>query len=317
MSAAAPGQRSAARGAAAPRRAWVTGSHGFVGGFLTRALRDAGWGVTAAWARSGSAPRPLPQAGDVVFHLAGIAHRPAVAGDHMAANCALTLDLYRRASAVGARGFVFASTSKVLGDASPTALGVRAPRRPHGAYAASKAAAEEALLAASREAALPLAIVRPPLVYGAGVKGNLRRLLWALARGLPLPLASARGQRSFVSGRNLASALAALGADPARSEGIWHVADGEDVNCATLCRRLARHLGRKARLVPAPPAVFAAALRLVPALAANADSLVASTFEPLRLDDSAFRHAFAWSPPQRLDDGLAELARWYRGAART
>ena len=295
---------------AAARRAWVTGAGGFLGGHLTPALRRAGWRVVAAAARAGRAPRPPPQPGDVVFHLAGIAHRGAVAGEHMAANCALALDLYRQAHAAGARGFVFVSTSKVLGDASPTALGGAAPRRPQGAYAASKAAAEEGLLA-HRQPALPLAIVRPPLIYGPGVKGNLRRLLWALAHGLPLPLALARGRRSFVSARNLAAALAVLGADPARSDGIWHVVDGEDVDCAALCRRLASHLGRRARLVPASPALFAAALRLVPGLRSDAAGLAASTFGPLRLDGSAFRRAFAWQPPATLDEGLAELGRWY------
>lgn len=297
----------------APRHAWVTGANGFIGGHLASALRGAGWRVATALVRHGQPPDPPPSRDDTVFHLAGVAHRRAVAGEHLAANCELALDVYRRAAKAEARAFVFVSTSKVLGDVSPTPLGVASPRRPAGAYALSKAAAERRLLAARRETELPLAIVRPPLVYGPGAKGNLRLLLWALARGVPLPLALARGQRSFVSVGNLVAALVAIGAAPARSDGIWHVADGEGIDCASLCRRLAGHLGRRAHLLPVPPALCGAALRLVPSVAGHAGSLVASTFGTLILDDSGFRRAFDFTPPQTLDAGLAELAHWHRG----
>lgn len=301
--------------AGAPAGAWITGAAGFVGRHLAGALQDAGWRVGTARVRPGRPPEGAALArGDVVFHLAGIAHRHATAAEHMAANCELPLALYEFACRAEARAFVFVGTSKVLGDASPGVLGVDAPRRPVGAYAASKAEAERRLLAARRRAPVPLAIVRPPLVYGNGVPGNLRSLAWALAHGLPVPLALARGTRSFVSVHNLTSALAALGTAPDRSDGIWHVADGEDVDCATLCRRLARHLGRPARLLPVSPAACAAALRLLPRFRAHAASLVASVFEPLQLDTSAFRRAFRWSPPQTLDDGLRELAQWRLGA---
>lgn len=294
------------------RQAWVTGARGFVGSHLAPALRAAGWKVATAQVRHGQTPNPPPKAGDVVFHLAAVAHRHAAAGEHRAANCDLALDVYRSAAKAKARAFVFVSTSKVLGDASDTPLGVASPRRPVGAYAISKALAEQRLLAARREVDLPLAIIRPPLAYGPGAKGNLRSLLRALARGVPLPLALARGQRSFVSIRNLVAALAAIGDEPERCDGIWHVADGEAIDCASLCRRLGVHLERPVRLLPVPPALCAAALRVVPTVAGHARSLVASTFGPLLLDDSAFRRAFRFTPPQTLDAGLAELAHWYR-----
>lgn len=268
--------------------------------------------MATAQVRPGQAPDPPPKAGDVVFHLAAVAHRHAATGEQQAANCDLALDVYRCAAKAKARAFVFVSTSKVLGDASDAPLGTASPRRPVGAYAMSKAAAEQQLLAARREVGLPLAVVRPPLVYGPGAKGNLRSLLWALARGVPLPLALARGQRSFVSVRNLVAALATIGAAPERCDGIWHVADGEAIDCASLCRRLGGHLGRPVRLLPVPPVLCAAALSLVPLAAGHARSLVASTFGPLLLDDGAFRRAFHFSPPQTLDAGLAELAHWYR-----
>ena len=299
------------------RQAWVTGAGGFVGGHLAPALRSAGWRVATARVRPGQAPSPRPAKGDVVFHLAAVAHRGAAVGEHMAANCELAVDVYRCAAEAEARAFVFVSTSKVLGDASPVPLGATSPRRPVGAYAQSKAAAEERLLAARRDAGLPLAILRPPLVHGPGAKGNLRSLLWALARGVPLPLALARGQRSLVSVRNLVAALAAIGAAPARSDGIWHVADGERIDCASLCHRLGDHLGRPARLLAVPPGLCSLGLRTVPQMAAQADSLVASAFGALVLDDAGFRRVFDFSPPQTLDAGLAELARWYHSGGRS
>ena len=133
-----------------------------------------------------------------------------------------------------------------------------APRRPIGPYAESKARAEERLLAMHRQDGPPLAIVRPPLVYGAGVKGRFRLLAQGIAAGLPLPLGQATGKRSFVAVANLVDALAQIGiALPAdRAARVWHVSDGEDIDVATLCRALAG----EAR--PSAEAVVVAALGL-------------------------------------------------------
>ena len=151
--------------------AWITGASGFVGRQLSGHLRRTGWQVATARLRHGEYAA-LPKAGDVVFHAAALAHRRGHAlPAFMGANCELALDLYQQASDAGAAGFVFLSTAKVLGESSAgteAALPIDAPRRPHGPYAESKAAAEERLLAAWRQRRLALAIVRPPLVYGPG-----------------------------------------------------------------------------------------------------------------------------------------------------
>ncbi len=296
-------------------RAWITGASGFVGRHLVRHLAHTGWRVQSARLRPGaldasSAPAPSP--GDVVFHLGGMAHRSRRAERdlYMATNCELTLALYAQASRAGARGFVFVSTSKVLGERVVEPAGIDAPRQPKGPYAESKALAEERLLAACVRTALPLAIVRPPLVYGPGVAANFGKLLHCLALGLPLPLANARSRRSLVSAGNLVHALAAVGTGLAaanKPDGqIWHVSDGCDVDVATLCRLLARKLGREARLWPLPRPFFQAA-GIVPA------SLLASLFEPFRLDDGSLRRELGWSPPQSFDLALDETVRWFQG----
>ena len=290
--------------------AWITGASGFVGRQLSGHLRRTGWQVATARLRHGEYTA-LPKAGDVVFHAGALAHRRGDAlPAFMGANCELALDLYQQASDAGAAGFVFLSTAKVLGESSAgteAALPIDAPRRPHGPYAESKAAAEERLLAAWRQRRLALAIVRPPLVYGPGVRANFRALLKAVALGLPLPLAAARAPRSLVSVANLVDALGMIGgALDAYQHGIWHVTDGQDIDVATLCHTLARHLGRKAKLWRLPPALLHVARR-TRGLAA----LGASIHDPFLLDDSALRSSLAWTAPQSLDAALEETARWW------
>lgn len=228
------------------------------------------------------------------------------------ANRDLTVDLYRRSRLAGCQGFVFLSTSKVLGDGGETPFTIDSPRRPRGLYAESKVQAEQRLLAMNEGGGPPLAIVRPPLVYGAGAKANFKRLMQGVAAGVPLPLANATAKRSFVAVGNLVDALATVGAG-FRHQGearIWHVADGEDIDVATLCRRLGEKLGRPARLWPLPRSVFDVAARTSGGFGIS-ESLAASLFEPFHLDDSALREALHWSPPQTLDAALQDVTAWF------
>ena len=286
---------------------WITGASGFIGQRLCCHLRRTGWRVATARLRRGEYAE-LPKAGDVVFHAGAIAHRrnqglPA----YMAANCELAVDLYHRASDIGAASFVFLSTAKVLGESSEQALSADAPRRPQSPYAESKAIAEEHLLAARQRRQLPLAIVRPPLVYGPGVRANFRTLLNALAHGLPLPLANAHGPRSFVALANLVDALDVIGlASKTRCHDIWHVTDGQDIDVATLCRTLAASMGREAKLWPLPPSVLGIARR-----ASGCATLGARIYAPFRLDDSALSTALGWTAPQSLNAALDETAHWW------
>ncbi|HYR34110.1 MAG TPA: NAD-dependent epimerase/dehydratase family protein [Burkholderiales bacterium] len=254
----------------------VTGAGGFIGGALVAELRRAGHDVQPALAGAES-----------VVHLAAIAHRRASREELQDVNVRLAERVAREAAAAGAR-FVFLSSVKVHGEASEAPFTERSPIAPGDAYAESKARAEEALHAIG---GLRLAVLRPPLVYGPGVKANFLALMRAIARGWPLPLAAIDNRRSLLYVGNLVDAiLRCLGA-----EGTYLVSDGAPVSTPQLCRELGQALGRPARLLRFPPA-------LLPGKLAGS----------LAVDDRAMRERLGWRAPFTREQGLHATAAWYR-----
>ena len=253
----------------------VTGAGGFVGRNLVAALARAGHEVLPA----------LPGA-QAVVHLAAIAHRRAGREELDEVNVRLAARVGREAAAQGAR-LVFLSSVKVHGEESQAPFTERSRIAPQDAYAVSKARAEDLLGAIP---GLRLAILRPPLVYGPGVKANFLALMRAIARGWPLPLGAIENRRSFIYVGNLADAIMrCLSAD-----GTYLVADGAPVSTPALCRELGATLGRPARLVPFPAALLPRKLTA---------SLV--------VDDRAIRERLGWRPPHARDEGLRATAQWY------
>lgn len=255
--------------------------------------------------------KPLLEGIDAIVHLAGRVHRPTDPDPsaYLAENCDGTTKLARDAIASGVRRFIFLSTSKVLGEESgPDALAETAPARPGDAYAASKFSAEQSL--AQMRGSLQISILRPPLVYGPGVKANFRALLSAVDRGLPLPLASIRNRRSLIGVDNLASAIIACLDSPGAAGRTFHVTDGVPRSTPELVRAVASALGRPARLLPFPPAL----LEACGALIGRGDTVRRLT-RSLELDDRAIRTEIGWQPPRSFEDGIGETARWYRRTA--
>ena len=245
--------------------------------------------------------------GATVFHLAGLAHDAGADGRAlMRANRDLTLAVYEAAVQAQARAFVHVSSATVLGGGHDVPADERAPRNPIGAYAVSKAEAEVSLQEAA--GGVPVAIVRPPLVYGAGVKANFLRLLGWIARRRPVPVVANAGRRSLISVANLTHALDAIARatptqEPCR---IWHVRDGEDVAFDELCRRLGDVLGAPARTWRVPQPLATLGLGLV------REGGGSNPFEALRLDDTSLRCELDWRPLESFGKGLGEVARWFR-----
>src|SRR5438105_3988451 len=173
-------------------RLHVTGAGGFIGQNLLAELFRAGHELLPA----------VPKA-QAVIHLAAIAHRHARPDELDEVNVRLPVRVARQAAAEGAH-FLFLSSVKVHGEESRAPLTEHSAIRPQDAYAASKARAEEALAAVPE---LQLAVLRPPLVYGPGVKANFLALMHAVARGWPLPFRAVDNRRSFIYVGNLVHAI--------------------------------------------------------------------------------------------------------------
>ena len=304
-------------------RVLVTGASGFVGGPVCRALAAAGHEVVGA-VRPGSPPppgietRPIGDLGPdtdwsaalagigAVVHLAARAHVMAeTEADPLAVfrrvNRDGTLGLGRQAAAAGIRRLIFLSSVKVNGESAPPEQPFRGddPPRPQDAYGIAKAEAEAGL---RQQDGLDLTILRPPLVHGPGVKGNLQRLMAGLRRGLPLPLGSLANRRSLIGVANLADAIRFCLETPASIGQTLLLRDGEDVSSPELIRRLAAAMGVPARLLPVPLPLLRLGGRLTGRSAAI-ERLTGS----LVVDDRPLRE-LGWRPVCDLDQGLRAMA---------
>ena len=302
----------------------VTGAGGFIGGHLCRRLLGEDHELTVA-TRHASASWPegvrvvetgevgpdtdwsfVPE-GAVVFHMLAHVHRmkedAADAGpirrNNVTATRKLAIECARRSAKI-----VFLSTVKVHGEASPGRPFRESDEpAPHDDYAKSKLAAEDVL----RESGVQHVVLRPPLVYGPRVGANFLRLLDAVARERRLPIGAATGARSMIFVWNLVDAMVRCAAVDPPPGCAFLVRDGEDLTAAELARRLASALGVRSRLLSIPRFVVAGAAATVGRRAA-----VRRLFDPLQVDDAAFRAAAGWTPPFSVDDGLAATAAWYR-----
>jgi nucleoside-diphosphate-sugar epimerase len=217
-----------------------------------------------------------------------------------------TLGLYRAAQSAGVRRMVNVSSIGVLGQRTQgEPLSDASPPNPVNAYARSKWEAEQALGQAN--GAMQVVSIRPPLVYGPGCPGNMRRLLRLVRAGLPLPLGSARGPRDMIGLDNLVDVLALCLDHPNVAGETYVVCDGQPVATAELVAMLGRMMGRTPPLLPVPPRLLAGAA----ALLGRADD-VHRLFSPLRIDDRRFRQHTGWSPAISLEQGLEQTVRWYR-----
>ncbi len=314
-------------------RVLVTGATGFVGRALCQDLPRRGWQVRAAVRQDDNLPAgcELQLVGeigpdtdwgealdgiDAVAHLAARTHvMSETAKDSIAAfrrtNVEGTLQLARAAARAGVGRFVFLSSMKVLGDASPDGpLTDASSPNPEDPYGISKCEAEAGLREIANQLQLEVVILRPPLVYGPGVKGNFLSLLRLIERSVPLPLGGVRNQRSLLYLGNLVDAIDLCLSHDGAAGRTFLIRDGEDLSTAELVRRLAAALGRRAPLFPLPEGVLRLAAGCIGRRAA-AQRLLGS----LVVDDGDIRRQLGWSPPFTVEQGLAETAAWFRAGA--
>lgn len=247
---------------------------------------------------------------DAVIHCAARVHvMDEQAADPLAefraVNVEATRHLAQEAAAAGVKRFVFVSSIKVNGEETEpgrpfTADAIPQPQDPYGQ---SKLEAEQALFAVAEETGLEVVVVRPPLVYGPGVKANFASLMGALRRRLPLPFGAIDNRRSLVARDNLVDLLLLCARHPAAAGQVFLVSDGEDLSTAQLCRGLSRALGVRPRLLPVPAGV----LRLLGQMTGRSLQ-VQRLLGSLQVDISATRSRLGWEPPVRVEQGLKETA---------
>jgi nucleoside-diphosphate-sugar epimerase len=247
---------------------------------------------------------------EVVVHLAARVHvMQEATADPLAefrrVNVQGTLNLARQASAAGVRRFVFVSSIKVNGESTQLGQPFTADDAPAplDAYGVSKMEAEKGLREIARQTGLEVVIIRPPLVYGPGVKANFAAMMRWLRRGVPLPLGAIHNQRSLVALDNLVDLILTCLTHPAAANQTFLVSEGEDVSTTELLQRIAQALGKPARLLPVPGSW----LKLAAGLVGKGD-VAQRLCGSLQVDISKTRELLGWVPPVSLDEGLRRAA---------
>ncbi len=226
-------------------------------------------------------------------------------GEYRRVNVEGTLNLARQAAAAGLRRFIFLSTLKVNGESTPAGKAYTADDKPAplDPYSVSKWEAEQGLREIAARSGMEIVIIRPPLIYGPGVKGNFLSMARWLKRGIPLPLGAIRNQRSMLNLDNLLDLIVVCIAHPAAANQTFLASDGEDLSTPDLLRRTGAALGKPARLIPVP-------VWLLKATAAplGKAGIVQRLCESLRADISKTRRMLDWSPAASVDEGLRRTA---------
>lgn len=297
----------------------VTGATGMVGRVLCELLIARGYGIIPAVRQPAGLSNEVVTGDigpttdwhmalsgcDAVVHLAARVHVMEDTTQNPLAlyretNTEATLNLACQAARAGVRRFVFISTIKVNGEGHDAPFRETDAPAPTDAYAISKWEAEQGLRQIAAETGLEVVILRPPLVYGPGVKANFLRLLCTVARGWPLPLGSIHNRRSLLYLGNFVDAIQLCVEHPAAAGQTFLLDDGRAVSTPELVRAVAHALDRPAHLLAVPVKVLEFAGVLFGKRAA-----VARLAGSLWVDSSLIRSRLGWTPPYSMEAGLA------------
>lgn len=247
---------------------------------------------------------------DVIVHLAARVHvmddkAEDPVTEFKKINTDFTINLAKKAAQSGVKRFIFLSTIKVNGESSTDLSPFKETDNcsPVDPYAISKLEAEKGLLKTAQTTGMEVVIIRPPLVYGPGVKGNFASMMRWTKKGIPLPLGAVHNYRSLLALDNLVNFIRLCLTHPKAANETFLVADGEDVSSTELLRSVARAQGKRARLVPVPVSWMRFVARVT-----GRQAVAERLFGSLQIDITKARQWLGWKPVVSMDEQLARMA---------
>jgi len=312
-------------------RVFITGANGFVGRFLCQFLVETGHKVVAAVRTLPKKPfqkmvevavignigpetdwADLLRGQAVVIHLAGRAHANDkrnlnIDALYYSVNVEGTICLAKASLTAGVKRFIYLSSIKAMCEGSGNrALIESMVPEPEDIYGKTKREAELGLLEVVNNAVMGALILRPPLIYGPGVKGNFLSLMLACNRGFPFPLKNIKNKRSFLYLGNLVEALSLLVEVKNIANGIFLISDSDSISTPELIRRISFSLGRPSRLYPFPIWL----LHLF-GLICGKPGAITRLVGTLEIDASELKKTLGWTPSFNMIQGLEETAKWF------
>lgn len=307
----------------------ITGATGFVGLALCQLLEQSEHTIYGVVRRSDAvlpasvkpilvssiadlSTHPILSKIDVVIHLAARVHQMKDTSadplsEFRSINTEATKQIAIAAQTAGVKRFVYLSSIKVNGDGQSEPYSELSEPQPNDPYGISKWEAELALKDIAAETGLEVVILRPPLVYGAGVRANFLSLMKLVQKGVPLPLGSVNNQRSLVYVGNLVDAIAQCATHPNAAGQTFLISDNTDLSTAELVKNLAISLNKPIRLVKISPVLLTILAQIFGKTAA-----VDRLFGSLTIDSSKIRQTLDWQPPFTLAQGLDQTAKWFQ-----
>lgn len=297
----------------------VTGSSGFIGRSVTTAALNSGY-ITVGQQRSPTDDKPAVVCEitsdtqwepyldgiDCIVHCAARVHQmketlAEAKSGYQAVNVEGTLNLARQAVQAGVKRFVFISSIKVNGEFTLPGqfFDEHITQEPDDRYGKSKYQAELGLKQIAEETGLEVVIIRPPLVYGPGVRANFASMMKWVKKGIPLPFGAIHNQRSLVYLENLVDLIMACCVHPKAAGQTFLVSDDHDVTTTYLLNRIATSMGRSSRLIPIPVQWLSFGLALI-----GKRAIAQRLFGSLQLDISHTKQTLNWKPPVTFDDAI-------------
>ncbi len=251
---------------------------------------------------------------DAVIHTAARVHQMSATNinSEIAAcnkvNNEFTQNLAKQAAAAGVKRFLFLSSIKVNGEQTEPnqSFCENSPPSPSDPYSVSKYEAEQGLWEISRETGMEIVIIRPPLVYGPGVKANFLRMLQWLERGVPLPLGGINNQRSLVALDNLVDFICLCVEHPAAANQLFLVSDDHDLSTPALLHSLAGFMKTPDRVFSIPSPLLNVTARLL-----GKSNEIQRLCGSLQVDITKAKELLGWKPPVPVEHALKEAAEWY------